>query len=51
MCELMENMIREEKNELAKTAIQRGDLTVEQIAESLKLPLPFVQELVCRRSA
>ena len=41
----MENRINEEKIELAKDAIIKGDLTLEQIATVLKLPLAFVQEL------
>ena len=45
MCEIMENRINEEKIELAKDAIKKGDLTPEQIASVLKLPLAFVQEL------
>ncbi len=51
MCRIMENMINEEKIELAKEAIKRGDLTLEQIAETLKLPLAFVQELSRQKSA
>ena len=45
MCQIMENRINEEKIELAKEAIQKGNLTLEQIADVLKLPLAFVQEL------
>lgn len=41
----MENRINEEKIELAKDAIRKGDLTLQQIADVLKLPLAFVQEL------
>ena len=41
----MENRINEEKIELAKNAIKKGKLTLEQIAEVLELPLAFVQEL------
>ena len=51
MCKIMENMINEEKIELAKDAIKRGNLTLEQIAETLKLPLAFVQELARQKSA
>ena len=51
MCKIMENMINEEKIELAKDAIKRGSLTVEQIAETLKLPLAFVEELARQKSA
>lgn len=51
MCQIMENMINEEKIELAKDAIKKGDLTLEQISETLKLPLPFVQELSRQKSA
>jgi predicted HTH domain antitoxin len=45
VCQIMENRINEEKIELAKEAIQKGNLTLEQIADVLKLPLAFVQEL------
>ena len=45
MCQIMENRINEEKIELAKKAIARGDLSLEQIARTLSLPLAFVQEL------
>ena len=45
MCELMENWINEEKIELAKKALAKGDLTIEQIADVLELPQAFVQEL------
>lgn len=45
MCQIMENRINEEKIDLAKDAIKRGDLTLEQISEVLKLPLAFVEEL------
>ena len=41
----MENRINEEKIELAKKAIARGKLSLEEIAETLSLPLAFVQEL------
>ena len=51
MCQIMENMINEEKIELAKSAIQKGDLTLEQIADTLKLPFAFIQELSRRKSA
>ena len=45
MCQIMENRINEEKIELAKDAIKKGSLTLGQIADVLKLPLAFVQEL------
>ena len=51
MCKIMENMIHEEKIELAKEAIKKGDLTLEQIADILNLPLEFVQELSRQKSA
>ena len=41
----MENRINEEKIELAKDAIRKGELSLEQIADVLKMPLAFVQEL------
>ena len=45
VCQIMENLINEEKKELAKEAIKRGDLTHEQISVVLNLPLAFVEEL------
>lgn len=39
------------KNELEKEAIKRGNMTLEQIAETLKLPLAFVQELALQKGA
>ena len=44
MCQIMENLINEEKIELAKEAIKKGK-PVEEIADILNLPLAFVQEL------
>ena len=51
MCEIMENRINEEKIELAKAAIEEGDLTLAQIAKTLKLPLAFVEELARKKTA
>ena len=51
MFQIMANMINEEIIELAKDAIKKGSLTLEQIAETLKLPLAFVQELSHQKSA
>lgn len=51
MCQIMENRINEEKIELAKKAIARGKLSLEEIAETLSLPLAFVQELARPKSA
>ena len=45
MCEIMENRVNEEKIELAKRAIQRGKLSLADIAETIGLPLAFVEEL------
>lgn len=45
VCQIMENRINEEKIELAKDAIKKGDLSLDQIACVLKLPLAFVEEL------
>ncbi len=49
MCEimdkLMENRVNLEKTELAKDAISQGDLSIEQIAKVLKLPVDYVREL------
>jgi PTS system N-acetylglucosamine-specific IIC component len=41
----------EEKIELAKKAIARGKLSLEEIAETLSLPLAFVQELARPKAA
>ena len=51
MCKIMENMINEEKIELAKKAIASGKFTEDQISEMLELPLAFVQELSRQKSA
>ena len=45
MSEGMENRIWEEKIELAKKAIERGRLSLEDIAETLELPVETVREL------
>ncbi|MCR5544676.1 MAG: PD-(D/E)XK nuclease family transposase [Eubacterium sp.] len=45
VCELMDNIINEEKIDMAKDAIKANDLTLEQIAKTLRLPLAFVEEL------
>ena len=45
MCEIMENLINEEKIDLAKNAIAKGNLSVEEIADVLDLPLTLVREL------
>ena len=45
MCEIMENLINEEKIELANIAIAKGNLSVEEIADVLDLPLSLVREL------
>ena len=45
VCQIMENLINEEKMELAKKAIAYGELTLSQIARTFELPLAFVQEL------
>jgi len=44
VCQIMENLINEEKIELAKEAIKKGK-PVEEIADILNLPLAFVEEL------
>ena len=51
MCEIMENRVNEEKIELAKRAIQRGKLSLADIAETIGLPLAFVEELARLKSA
>ncbi|MBQ3278201.1 MAG: hypothetical protein IKF90_13645 [Parasporobacterium sp.] len=51
MCKIVEDLITEEKIEMAKAAIAEGDLTLEQIAKTLRLPLPFVQELAKQKTA
>ena len=45
MCQIMDNMITEEKIEMAKNEILIGELTLPQIARAFQLPLAFVQEL------
>ena len=45
VCEIMEKRIDEEKIDLAKEAIRKNNLTLEQIADVLKLPLAFVEEI------
>lgn len=45
MNDIMENRIMEEKIELAKKAIGRGDLSLKDIAETLRLPLETVRDL------
>ena len=45
VCEVMEKRIDEEKIDLAKEAIRKNELTLEQIADVLKLPLAFVEEI------
>ncbi len=45
MCDIMENRIHDEKTELAKDAIKKNNLTLPQIADVLKLPLAFVEEI------
>lgn len=51
MCKIMENRLNEEKIELAKRAIQRGKLSLADIAETIGLPLAFVEELARPKSA
>ena len=45
MCKLMEDRITEEKIELARKAIARNKISLEEIAETLDLPLAFIEEL------
>ena len=45
MCEIMEKMITEEKEELARGEISRGELSLQQIARVLRLPLDVVEKL------
>ena len=42
---IMENRVIEEKIDLAKRAIERGQVPLADIAEILGLPLPFVEDL------
>jgi predicted HTH domain antitoxin len=51
MCAIMENRLNEEKIELAKQAIKRGKLSLEDIAETIGLPLAFVEELACQKTS
>ena len=49
MCEIMENLmeqrVREKQEILARKAVIRGKLTLEEIAEDYELPLEVVQEI------
>ena len=51
VCKIVENLITEEKIELAKKAIIRGKISLEEIVETLGLPLAFVEELARQKSA
>ncbi|MBQ6482153.1 MAG: hypothetical protein IJI45_13630 [Anaerolineaceae bacterium] len=51
VCAIVENLITEEKIELAKKAIARGKHSLAEIAEDFELPLPFVEELARQKSA
>ena len=51
MCQIMENRVNEEKIELAKQAIRRGKLSLADIAETIGLPLAFVEELARQKTA
>lgn len=51
MCQIMENRVNEEKIELAKQAIHRGKLSLADIAETVGLPLAFVEELARQKTA
>ena len=45
MCRIMDNIVTEEKIELAKNEIAYGELSLSQIARIFELPISFVQEL------
>lgn len=45
MCQIMEDVVNEEKIEIAKTFIQGKKLSLEDIAEGVKLPLDVVKRL------
>ena len=51
VCKIMEDRITEEKIEMAKDEIKVGELTLEQIARVVKIPLPVVEELVHTQTA
>ena len=51
MCEIMENRINEEKVDMAKRAIASGKYSLETIADIVRLPLAFVQELARAKTA
>ena len=51
VCKIMEDRITEEKIEMAKDEIKVGELTLEQIARVVKLPLPVVEELARTQTA
>jgi hypothetical protein len=51
MCDVMERRINEEKTELAKDAINAGKFSPKEIAEILRLPLEFVENLANTKQA
>ena len=51
MCDIMERRINEEKTELAKDAINAGKFSPKEIAEILRLPLEFVENLADTKQA
>lgn len=49
MCEIMQNLIKKDRIDLAKEAIATGKLSLEDISETLGLPLDTVKELANTR--
>ena len=45
MCKAMEDMITDEKKEIAIRMLEKGKMTIEDIAECSDLPIEVVQEL------
>ena len=45
MCKAMEDMITDERKEIAIRMLERGKMTTEEIAEDLRLSLEIVEEL------
>lgn len=51
MCEIMDELMRKEKLEIAKKLLRRGKYSYEEIAEDAGLPLETVLKLAQEQSA
>ena len=49
MCAIVDNLIMEDRSDLARESIADGELTLEQIAKAFKLPLSDVEKLAEER--